>query len=133
MGRLATFVSATDETIDGDKQIEIQAELAKDDPVTAPYFGPAGVVSKPVKGDLVVLVRLAGKGEFAAVGFSDPVNAQSVALGEVKIIGRDSDGNPVSSITISGDGRILMENDNGQMELKADGQVSINNHLTVDP
>jgi len=93
--------------------------------VTADHCASPGDDSPPLPGDYAELVESTGKGNEAAVGYTDPNNTREAAPGEKRWYARDADGNVVSSGWHKADGTILVTNGNGTVQIAPDGTVSM--------
>lgn len=91
------------------------------DTVTVYHNGDAGDDSQPLKGDTVVL----DESEENVVSYSDHRNAGLSGPGEKRIYARRSDGTAVAQIHLHSDGSVMVSNDNGSVELAANGNVTI--------
>lgn len=132
MGRIG-IVTAFRRTEDGDAKIaEVDVDLGGNDIITADVYGDSGSDAPPVSGDYAAVMAGPGTGEWVAVAFTDTRRAGTGAQGERVTVARDADGVVVSTVTQAADGSARVENDNGYMELKADGQADINGHFTVE-
>lgn len=133
MGRTAIVVSVETNTEDGEDINDIKVDLGGGDVVTAPGYAPAGYDAKPLPEDYAVTTSVPGDSGQAVVGYADDPNESLAGDGEVRVYARDSSGAPVVWVWLYSDGRARIANDNGFIELAANGIVTVNNNLTVDP
>ncbi|MHC4648187.1 MAG: hypothetical protein ACYTBJ_22225 [Planctomycetota bacterium] len=133
MGRVGVVETFERTSDDGEEYTDVKADLGGGEIATPTQYGPPGDDSPPLAGDLVATTDIPGDAGGAAVGFADPVNPGKAEGGEKRLVGRDADGNEVCEVWLKGDGSIRMENEEGFVELGADGVVNINDNFTVDP
>lgn len=117
------------EVFEDDGQIACILKTGNGVEITAFVMGTSGAEFHPIPGD-VALCHTAGQEILiSAIMHGDA----STEPGESLVIARNGSGDLVSSIRLKGDGSVVCSNDRGSLELKANGQVAINGHLTVDP
>lgn len=92
----------------------------------APHAQQPGDDAHPLPGDYAVLVETPQSGGFAAVGYVDPLNAQTAGPGERRIYARAADGSQVIELWLQSDGSAAMNNGTGFLVLQSDGSVNIN-------
>jgi hypothetical protein len=95
--------------------------------LTSDHFQAAGTDSHPMAGDYSALVPTQGTGRYSAVGYVDPKNAQTAALGEYRTYSRKADGTQAAQVWLKADGTVLTENENGSHVLNADGSQRLQN------
>jgi hypothetical protein len=121
MGRLAPVVEF--DAAEG----EIRADAGEGEAVTASHFEDAGSDSHPLPTDEVHLADADGAGLEHAVGYTDTVNPRKSGPGEKRIYARNADtGEQVCEIWLKADGAVVVENDQGFIELGADGDITLN-------
>lgn len=131
MGRVGTVQSFVRKTVDDAHVTDVKLDSGSEGPVTAPHFSSPGDDSPPLAGDFVVTVESAGAGNEVAVGYFDPKNEPQAAKGEKRIYSRNASGDVKVVVWLKSDGSLVIENDNGAIELKANGDVDING-VTID-
>lgn len=148
MGRIGEIVERKAITVDGDEAVELTVDLGAGDVITVLDNGPAGVNTYPRVGDLAIITELDGAEEYALVGIVDVSTANAAGAGEVYLYSRDTDGalasyvhvknngdvfvvNENGVIQLWADGRARAANSNGNWQLAADGEFTVNGHLTV--
>jgi hypothetical protein len=121
MGRLAPVVDF--DAAEG----ETRADAGEGDAVTATHFEDAGSDSHPLPTDEVHLADADGAGLEHAVGYTDTVNPRKSGPGEKRIYARDAaTGELVCEVWLQSDGSVVVENENGAIELAADGTITLN-------
>jgi hypothetical protein len=95
-----------------EKRINAIIETRKGFNLKVPLFNPSGDASVPCKDDRLVIVKIDGTGNYAALGVL--VESQGAKPGEKIFYGRDAGGNIVSKISML---------DNGNIETDADGNI----------
>jgi hypothetical protein len=117
------------EVFEDDGQITCILKTGNGVEISAFVMGTSGAEFHPVPGD-VALCHTAGQ----EILISSIIHGDaSTEPGESLVFARNANGDVVSSLYLKTDGSILCSNDKGSLELKANGQVSLNGHLTVDP
>ena len=114
------------ETVEG--QIIAIVSFGNGDEKTCITYGIAGGLSYPQVGDQCLVSNIGNEWIIEAVFTND----ESLLNGEVILFGRDTDGARVSVIHLGNDGAVKISNNEGFIELKADGQANINDNFTVD-
>ena len=94
--------------------------------ITADHFANPGDDSYPLDTDFAAVVSNGRTGGGAAVGYADPITTKKAGPGEKRIYARDAAGAVVCEIWLQSDGTIVVQNDNGGMELAPNGSVNIN-------
>ena len=94
--------------------------------ITGEHFSSAGDDTFPLTTDYAFAANNQRKGGSSIVGYIDPINIPKALSGEKRIYARDSNGDAICEIWLKADGSILISNDNGNAELKADGKFFIN-------
>lgn len=92
----------------------------------AQHFSAPGDDGAPLPGDYLALVAQQGTGRTSAVGYVDPLNAQTAEPGEKRIYARDPDGVQVSELWMKGDGTLVWTNGPGSLFFAADGTATLN-------
>jgi hypothetical protein len=116
VGRVG-FVITFETSDEGDEQVSaVKVDIGGGENLTPAHFAPPGVDARPLPGDYVATSSHPGDNEESAVGYADPNNAPVALDGEVRLYARAADGTTVAFIHV-----------------KADGTVSINDNLEVDP
>lgn len=126
MGRIVIVEKSERAEVDGAQVLDVVIDPGGKDLTTAPHFGAPGDDSKPLPGDTAVTVETQGSGEEVVVGYLDEKNAGIAKDGERRIYARDSDGVVVAEVYIKADGSVLVKNDKGYHEIKADGIIEMN-------
>lgn len=111
--RLRGGVSVTDATLDPGGGPNVSAE----------HFQPAGDDAAPLPGDYGYAGPGPQKGRYAVVGYLDAKNPPVAVPGEKRIYSRDQGGEVKAAVWLKGDGTILLQNDNGSLELRLDGSM----------
>jgi len=94
--------------------------------ITEEQFQPTGTDSQPLPGDYVIGVSVKSTGRKTAIAFLDPANAPQSGPGEHRTYSRDSSGTPVTEIWLKNDGSIMINNDNGFINITAAGIIELN-------
>ena len=110
----------------GGAQSDVLADPGGGADVKAYHVQQPGDDSHSLPNDTAMLVELPRQNGFAAVGYIDPLNAQTAAQGERRLYSRDADGTQVSEIYLMNDGTVRVSNDNGFIQLSADGTIEAN-------
>jgi hypothetical protein len=116
------------EVFEDDGQITCILKTGNGVEISAFVMGTSGAEFHPVPGD-VALCHTAGQEILISAIIHGDASTES---GESLVFSRNSNGDVVSSLYLKTDGSVLCSNDSGYFELKSNGQVSINGHLTVD-
>lgn len=141
---ISYLLSFTRVTRNGSNVSDVKVDPGGGANVTAQHFASPGDDSWPLENDYVCLVPTQRENVNNAVGYVDPVNEPVAQRGEKRIYARDADGAPVvethlkntgeritfnSACTViqNPDGSVKIFNDNGSIELKADGSTEITN------
>lgn len=134
MGRIG-IIKTFERRIEEDENVsEVKIDVGGGEVLLPPHFATPGTDSTPLPGDYVATTSAPGADRQAAVGYADPVNEQVAEAGETRIYARDTDGILICEIWLKKDGSIVVRNENGNFELKANGQFNVNGgNLTVDP
>lgn len=101
MGRIGRFIKA-----EIDKYIIQTVELYFGANVSAETFAPSGDDSPPIENDRIVLVRVDGTGNFAAVGVLSV--SQGAKAGEKILYSRSASGEVKAVLKLLNDGKIEM-------------------------
>lgn len=133
MGRIGLIVNVESLDEADVSSNEITIDLGGGQIVQVSQYGVPGLDAKPLTDDLCATVTTPGEAGETAVGFLDPANISDVENGEVRLYSRDADGTILASVRCYQDGKIRLENDNGYIELGANGRANLNGHLTVEP
>jgi len=88
---------------------------------TVDFFSPSGDDSPPMKEDRVLLVRVNGRGNFAACAVL--TESQGAEPGEKILFSRDSDGNPKAVLKLLKDGKAALNAD--EVTLEASGKAAL--------
>jgi hypothetical protein len=133
MGRIGEVIEVRDVTVDGDNATEVTVDLGANDTVTVLDCSPSGVHSKPLKGDLVVLVEVDGAEEYALVGYIDVALANGAGSGGTYLYSRGSDGTRLAYVHLKNTGAVdIHSTDSGGatraiIEMAANGEIKIYN------
>jgi hypothetical protein len=92
----------------------------------AQHFSSPGDDGAPLPGDYEAIVPQQGTGRGSAVGYVDPLNAQTAAGGEKRIYARDPKGIQVAEFWLKGDGTIAASNENFSLVAAPTGTTTIN-------
>jgi len=134
MGMIATVLSTETTEVEEAKVTEVIVNTGGGVNLTGSNFQGNGVDAPPLAGDYAVAVKTQGNGEIVIVGYLDPNDAGVAGQGECRVYSRNADGEVKAEIWLKADGSVMFMNADGQFELKADGQLDVNNgNLTVDP
>jgi hypothetical protein len=150
MGRIAVVLDVEATTDEGEYNNEIKIDLSDGDVILSPVFAPAGDDSPPLDNDYALTVSVPTENHEAVIGYLDTDNQNQAGRGEKRLYARDSGGTIVATVWIYNDGRVRIENNNGSIELAAngssrlenssgylelgsDGTMDVNGNLTVDP
>lgn len=125
MGRIGNIKSILKSVIREAKVWVIKADIGSQ-LTTSALFGPGGEDSPPLDTDDVLLVELKSSGTYAASGSLDHKNQQLSSPGEKRIYARNPSGDEVCQVHLKNDGSIRAGNQNGFIEILANGNVSIN-------
>lgn len=126
----------------------VKADVGGGDIRTPTHYSAPGDDSQPLPSDYVVMVRVPGTGKYVAVGYLDPNDEQKAGAGEKRIYSRAADGSAVAGVylkdngnvvvtagvngsapaalTLSANGSIKGQNNNGFFELAANGDFIVN-------
>ena len=125
MVRIAKVLSFFRTDRGGVKLSEVKLDPDGGSNITADHFSSPGDDSFPLSTDFAVTVNVQG-GE-AAIAYADSINEKESTEGDVRKIGRDpSTGFSVNQVWLKSDGSVVISNNLGAIELKADGSVDIN-------
>lgn len=95
--------------------------------VDAYHAQQPGDDTHPLPGDTAVLVAVERSNNYAAVGYIDPDNVQTAQQGERRLYARPAGGGAaVCEVHLFNDGRIILSNGAGSLQMLADGSVNIN-------
>lgn len=124
---LSTVTQFIRRTLDSLRIPEVQIAPTVDAaPITAEHYAPPGVDAVPLAGDTAVQVPGTGRGRAAVVGYMDTANEGAAQPGEVRFYARDSDGVPVCTVWLQGDGSVALDAGGGAMvTIQSDGKVII--------
>ncbi len=125
MGIISKVLSFLHTEENSDKVTEVTVDPGGGANVSGIQYSPVGEDSQPLKGDFAVSVRIPGTGVSVVVGYLDSKNEQKSGAAEKRIYARDSGGDSVVELWLKNDGSAKLCNDNGAVELKADGDVDI--------
>lgn len=131
MGQIGTVLDIEPNVEDGDTTPDVKVDFGAE-PITCPLLS-SGIDAQPMVGDYVATTSHRGDVERTVVAFGDPSTPRKAASGEWRVYGRDASGAVVNEFWLKVDGSVVVNNDNGSIELGADGTVSVNGNLTVDP
>ncbi|AAQ96486.1 hypothetical protein [Vibrio phage VP16T] len=95
--------------------------------VDAYHAQPAGDDCHPLPTDTAVLVETPRSNNYAAVGVVDPNNRQTAGPGERRVYSRNADGEQVAEVFLHDDGQVRVSNDEGFVDLAADGTIQASN------
>jgi hypothetical protein len=133
MGRIAVVDIVENNETDGDIIPDVKIDPGGGALLLVPLMLLPGVDVRPMPGDYVATVSHPGGSGETAVAYGDPENESLADYGEFRVYTRDGNKVVMSTFWLRKDGSVRMENDNGFIELATNGQVSINDNLTVDP
>ena len=131
MGLIAFLLSFTR----NEKDTRVKVSPAANYNLTPLHYDSPGEDSMPLEGDSAALVDIDSQrtGTFISVGYIDPKNKKTTQAGGKRMYSRDPDtGLQVAEIWIKNDGTILFSNDNGSVELEANGTIILNESVTID-
>lgn len=95
--------------------------------VDAYHVQPAGDDCHPLPTDTLALVEVPRSNNYAAVGGVDPNNRQTAEPGERRVYSRNADGEQVAEVFLHNDGQVRTSNDNGFIDLAANGDIEASN------
>lgn len=119
-------------TEDGAHVVNVRADPGGGNNDSLDHFTPPGVDALPLPGDAAALASGAGTGVQQTTGYNDPKNEGRAKPGEVRVYGRDPDGNVVNEVWFQGSGDVIIENAEGGIRIAPDGTVTING-VTFSP
>lgn len=125
MGRIGEYLSRAVEAVRDVSLSRVKAALGGGETVVTEHFQPPGEDSAGLPGDWTLHVRVPRNGGYATVGVVTGLEPKA-GPGEVRRYARDSDGEEVVSFWLKSDGSAIMENENGAIQLKANGEADIN-------
>lgn len=120
MARVALVISFERVTEDGAHGADLKVDPSSA-PIMVQHFAPAGDDSQPLKDDFALL----DEDEDSAVGYADTRNAGVAGPGEKRIYARASDATVKVHLHLKSDGSAILTNENGQIELKTDGEFHV--------
>ena len=124
MGLIAIVKSFTRVVRDGVKLSDVKLDPDGGSNITGEHFADPGDDSFPLDTDFAAAMPVRRSGSAVPVGYADPINDPVSGPGEKRIYGRDpATGVVVNQVHLKADGSILASNDNGSIELKADGEA----------
>ena len=127
MGRIAKLISFFRSDKNGLSISEAIINPGGDANITTEHFSDIGDDSHPLEGDYVIAVDIPGTGRMSAVGYYDQVNKPKAMPGEKRIYARkENTGVQVSEVWLQNDGSIRISNDNGNIEMKPNGDINLN-------
>ena len=126
MGRIGIVDAVENDTTDGEDIPTVQLDPGGGDSIATSLFSAPGDDSKPLPGDLVATSSHPGGEGQVCVGFADTDSESKSLGGEVRRYARNANRVTVSEFYMTGDGTITLSNDNGSIELAADGTVAVN-------
>jgi hypothetical protein len=98
---------------------------------TAGQFCNAGDDSRPLLGDIAVLVEMPTRGEYGIAGYIDLRNPPQTDAGEKRIYSRNSSGVIKSSVWLHNDGSLEITNTTGTISMATNGTITLNG-VTID-
>ena len=104
----------------------VKSTLRARDNVQAEVFIAPGDDSPPLPDDMGFFAGNSRTGGKVFLGAIDQVNGPEAEPGEKRLYARDSDGAVVATAWLKGTGEVLIENDNGSVTLKANGDIELN-------
>lgn len=126
MGRIATVLSFK-RGVRGNANISaVKVDPGASANIQIDHSGAPGDDSMPLPGDYVAVMPAPGAGRGVGVGYLDPKNEQKAVGGERRFYARNSAGDQVVEIFLRSDGSVRIENANGFLELKSDGEIVAN-------
>ncbi len=122
MGRIGRVVAWAARTIGGDTTNNPGGGAL----LRSTHAVPPGFDAAPLAEDFVVSVDIQGTGRTAAVGYVDGENAPAATPGEARVYARTANGAVVVSLFLRADGSATLQNGNGTMVLRPDGEFNFN-------
>ena len=116
---------------DGEDGPEVRVDNAGDTS-TAEHFAPSGCDAPPLDGDFAALTDAPGAGGQQAVGYNDTKNQGKAKPGEVRHYARDANGAIVGWFWAKGDGTVVLENEQGVLELAPSGNVRASKDFKIE-
>ena len=127
MGRLALVIDF-DRTTEHDENIPIvKIDLGGGEGLTSQMCLNPGIDAVPCDGDYAATSSTVGDNGEVVIGFTDSDNTPKAKKGEIRAYARDTNGVQVVEIYLKNDGSLRIENDKGSIELKANGEMIVNN------
>ena len=127
MGRISRLLSFARSVRSGAKISQAKVEPGGGATVLLDHFAPPGDDSNPLPSDFVAAVTNSQTGGEVAVGYADTVNPKQTTSGEVRRAARS----PLTRLEViwwwlKSDGSAIIDNGNGSIELKSNGDISLN-------
>jgi hypothetical protein len=94
---------------------------------TGEHFQAANQDAVPLLGDYLLTVSVQRTGGEVVVGFIDPKQEQTAKQGEYRAYARNDDGAQVVQAHLKKDGTAVIDNENGLVALKPNGEIEIRN------
>ena len=123
MGLIASVKSFTRRVVNGVRLSDVKVDPGGGANITGEHFSDAGDDSHPLSTDYAAVILVRRSGGAAIVGYADPINDPVAGPGEKRIYGRDSSGAAVNEVWLKSDGSVMISNELGGAELKADGEL----------
>ena len=125
MGRIGKYLSRSVEAVRGVSLPRVKAALGGGETVVTEHFQPPGEDSAGLPGDWTLHIRVPRSGGYATVGVVTGLEPKA-GPGEVRRYARDGEGAEVVSFWLKSDGSAIMENSNGALSLKPEGEIDAN-------
>ena len=103
----------------------VKADTGGNYTATGDVYQPAGDDAAPLLSDYVIMVK-GVNGQYHAVGFLDPKNANIAEPGGRRIYARNASGSEVASVYVKPDGEVEIKNALGNFKMLPTGVVNIN-------
>ena len=130
-GKLAKLLSFVRTSRNGAVVSEAKVDPGGGLNLTLEHFSTPGDDSHPLPGDYVAALPTPSAGRGIAVGYADPLNAQTAGAGERRLYARDAAGAAIVELHLLADGSATLFNALGSITLEAGGNVVING-ATID-
>jgi hypothetical protein len=122
MGRIGKVLSWAVKALTGDVRHDVGGGSVHN----SQLFSDSGTDAPPMADDYVYAGETQSRNRSAVVGSVDGKNASEAAQGERRTYARDTAGAIVVTLHLKADGSARLFNENGYIELKANGEIEAN-------
>lgn len=119
------------EYLEGEDGPQVKAKNGND-VIVVEHLAPPGCDAPPLPGDFVGTADGPGSGAQQAVGYHDPKNDGKAKPGENRQYARDANGAVIGWLWAKDDGTVVLENEQGKIELKPNGDSYASGNLKVE-